>query len=162
MLGQVLHSHSEDAGERWMLADVAGAPLCLFDGLGRSHRFRYDVLRRPTQQWVQPEGGNETLVVLNVWGETADSPEDENLRGQLIRQYDGAGLLENTRFHFAGHLLEQSRTLTVAYAEVPDWSALESATTLGDLDTAHDGLIEDDRHTTQTTYDALGRRPTAR
>jgi RHS repeat-associated protein len=159
MLGQGLHTNSPDAGDRWTLGDVAGAPLRLFDGLDRTHRFQYDDLRRPTHHWVQPDGGSEALVLLNVWGETAADPEDENLRGQLIRQYDGAGLVESGRFHFAGHLLEQSRTLATTYDAVPDWVDLANETTLGDLDTvaATNELLETQTFANETTFDALGR-----
>jgi RHS repeat-associated protein len=159
MLGQVLHTHSEDAGDRWMLDDVMGAPLRLFDGLDRMHRFAYDDLRRPTHHFVQPDGSSETLVLLNIWGEIAPTPEDDNLRGQLIRQYDGAGLLENALFHFAGHLLEQSRRLAATYATVPDWIDLATETSLQDLDNvaATNDLLEAETFTTQTVHDALGR-----
>jgi RHS repeat-associated protein len=157
LLGQVLHTASADAGERWMLDDVAGAPLRVFDGLGRRHRFQYDALRRLTHHWVQPAVGDETLVLLNVWGEIASPPEENNLRGQLLRQYDGAGLLENARFHFAGYLLEQQRRLALTYTAVPDWRGLAGAPTLADLDTAAASLLEAALFTTETTYDALGR-----
>ncbi|MGH7573968.1 MAG: SpvB/TcaC N-terminal domain-containing protein [Longimicrobiales bacterium] len=157
MLGQVLHTTAPDTGGRWMLDDVNGAPLRLWDGLDRTHRFAYDDLRRVTHHLVQPDGGDEALVTLNVWGEAAPDPENENLRGRLVRQYDGAGLLENTRFHFAGDVLEQARRLTVAHDAVPDWTDLAGEETLADLDMAAASLLEAQAYTTEGTYDALGR-----
>ena len=48
MLSNRIHQASMEAGERWMLNDVAGKPLYAWDS--RDHRFRtaYDPLRRPT------------------------------------------------------------------------------------------------------------------
>ena len=50
MLGNRIHQASMEAGERWMLNDVAGKPLRAWDS--RDHRFRtaYDALRRPTDR----------------------------------------------------------------------------------------------------------------
>ena len=47
MLGNRIHQASMEAGERWMLNDVAGKPLYAWDS--RDHQFRtaYDPLRRP-------------------------------------------------------------------------------------------------------------------
>jgi RHS repeat-associated protein len=163
MAGQVLQTSSVDAGERRSVTDVLGAPLRMFDGLGRTHRFRYDALRRPTHHFVEPAVGDETLVLLNVWGEWATDPKDDNLRGRLHRQYDGAGLVTNVRHDFSGNLVEQTRQLATTYAAVPDWDDLADELTLGDLDTAAatNGLLEAETFTTETAFDALG-RPTVR
>ncbi|HWB77212.1 MAG TPA: SpvB/TcaC N-terminal domain-containing protein [Nannocystaceae bacterium] len=157
MAGQVLHTTSVDAGERRSVADVMGAPLRLFDGMSRIHRFSYDTLRRVTHHYVQPAVGDETLALRNVYGELAADPEDDNLRGRLLRQYDGAGLVVNRRFSFDGNLEEQERTLVVAFDSVPDWIDLATETTLAGLDTAAASLLETQSHTTAMTADALGR-----
>lgn len=157
MLGQVLHTTSTDTGDRWSLDDVLGAPLRLFDGLGRAHRFEYDDLRRLTHHFVQPDQGDEVLVARNVWGEIAADPEDANLRGQVLRQYDGAGLLVNGRFDFDGNLLLQQRQLAVVHDAVPDWSDLATEGTLAGLDAAAADVLETQAFTTGTTFDALGR-----
>ena len=49
MLGNRIHQASMEAGERWMLNDVAGKPLYAWDS--RDHQFRtaYDPLRRPVE-----------------------------------------------------------------------------------------------------------------
>ena len=163
MVGQVLQTSSVDAGERRSVTDALGAPLRIFDGLGRTHRFRYDDLRRPTHHFVQPAVGDEALVLLNVWGEWATDPKDDNLRGRLLRQYDGAGLVTNARFDFSGNLTEQTRTLATTYDAVPDWDDLADETSLQNLDTvaANNDLLEPGSYTTETAFDALG-RPTVR
>ena len=50
MLGTRIHQASMEAGERWMLNDVAGKPIHAWDS--RDHEFRttYDALRRPTRR----------------------------------------------------------------------------------------------------------------
>ncbi len=157
MLGQVLHTISVDAGDRWSLSDVGGAPLRLFDDRGHTHRFEYDELRRPTHHWVLPNVGSEALVLLNVYGELATNPQDDNLRGTLLRQYDGAGMVHNVRFSFDGQLLQSERTLPLAYDQVPDWVDLDAETTLSGLDTAAASFLEAHPHTIEATFDALGR-----
>ncbi|MBC8070998.1 MAG: toxin [Deltaproteobacteria bacterium] len=157
MAGQVLHTTSVDAGERRSVADVMGAPLRLFDGQSRTHRFSYDALRRVTHHYVQADAGAETLVLRNVYGEIATDPEDDNLRGQLLRQYDGAGLVTNARFSFDGNLEQQTRSLVARFDTVPDWIDLATETTLTGLDTAAASLLETQAHATEGTFDALGR-----
>ena len=53
MLGNRIHQASMEAGERWMLNDVAGKPISAWDS--RDHRLRtaYDALRRPTEVFLQ-------------------------------------------------------------------------------------------------------------
>ena len=47
MLGNRIHQASMEAGERWMLNDVAGKPIRAWDSRGHSFRTEYDPLRRP-------------------------------------------------------------------------------------------------------------------
>ena len=159
MLGQVLETDSVDAGQRRSMVDVMGTPLRAFDdpAFGREHRWEYDVLRRPTHHWVQPSTGSEVLVTRTVYGETATSPQTNNLRGRTLRVYDGAGLLESVAFDFAGNLLEQERTLVEAHDVVPDWEPLANETTLPDLDTAAASLLDTEVFSTEGTFDAFGR-----
>jgi len=160
MLGQVLETDSVDAGERRSMVDVMGTPLRAFDDptLSRVHRWEYDALRRPTHHWVlEPPAVTEQLVTRTVYGETATSPQTNNLRGRTLRMYDGAGLLESVAFDFAGNLLEQERTLMDAHDVVPDWVTLANETMLSGLDTAAASLLDTEVFTTEGTFDAFGR-----
>ena len=47
MLGTQVHQASMEAGERWMLNDVAGQPIYAWDSRGHQFRTTYDALRRP-------------------------------------------------------------------------------------------------------------------
>ncbi len=157
MLGQALQTQSVDAGDRRMVADVLGAPLRLFDDRGQTFRFEFDELRRVTHEWMQPSTGSEQLLTRNAYGELATSPQTNNLRGRLLRQYDGAGLLEHSSFDFAGNELSTDRRLHVTATATPDWVSLSSATTLAALDTAHATLLQTETFSSSGTYDALGR-----
>lgn len=69
MLSQKLYSKSMDAGERWMLNDVAGKPFRSWDSRGHVLRMTYDALQRPTQLFVRKGNGAEMLVERTVYGE---------------------------------------------------------------------------------------------
>ena len=49
MLGNRIHQASMEAGERWMLNDVAGKPHPRWDSRGHQFRTAYDALRRPVE-----------------------------------------------------------------------------------------------------------------
>jgi hypothetical protein len=48
-----IHETSMDAGECWMLNDVAGKPIRAWDSRGHELRTAYDQLRRPLRQFVR-------------------------------------------------------------------------------------------------------------
>ena len=74
MLGNRVHQASMEAGERWMLSDVAGKPLYAWDS--RDHRFRtaYDPLRRPTDSFLLEGAGPELVVGRTIYGESRPKP----------------------------------------------------------------------------------------
>jgi len=92
-----------------------------------------------------------------VYGEDASSPEASNLRGQVFRVYDGAGLEQSDAYDFKGNLIAQTRRLTQAYDTTPEWSALEGLSSIADLDATADALLELEALTTAASFDALGR-----
>jgi hypothetical protein len=161
MLGQVLDTTSVDGGDRKAVSDVLGQPLRFYDENGWVFWFQFDELRRTTHAWVKlvaSRGGGQILV-RNVYGEIATSPKTNNLRGRLLRQYDGAGLVEHLDFDFAGNELQTDRRLMQDATTTPDWVGLASATTLAALDTAHASLLDSsETFSTTATWDALGRR----
>ncbi len=67
MLSNRIHQVSMEAGERWMLNNVAAKPLYAWDS--RDHRFRtaYDRLRRPTDSFLREGAGAEVLVGRSVY-----------------------------------------------------------------------------------------------
>ncbi|WP_223297266.1 SpvB/TcaC N-terminal domain-containing protein [Catenulispora acidiphila] len=136
MLGNPVHQANMEAGERWMLNDVAGHALYAWDSRDRRVRTAYDPLRRPTDSLVSEAGGPELVVVRNVYGEGRPNPEDGNLRGKIAEVHDQAGVVVNDSFDFRGNLVESRRRLAVDYSTVLDWSGtpqLESQTYSGHI-----------------------------
>ena len=84
MLGNRIHQASMEAGERWMLNDVAGKPICGWDS--RDHGFAptYDVLRRPTEVYLQEGSASELLVGKTVYGESQAEPGGQQPARQAV------------------------------------------------------------------------------
>lgn len=177
LLGTKIHQTSVDAGERWMLNDVLGKPLLLWNSRGFQLQHDYDILRRPIHLCVLQSGnsGLPQLAERTVYGETHPdsnpSPSGApaalalNLRGKVFQQCDGAGVVTNNGYDFKNNLLGSARQLLKDYQDQTDWSVLESLfavvlpATL-DLTTISATLLpllESDTFTTNITYDALNR-----
>lgn len=159
VLGRVLHSRSPDAGDRWTLLDAGDKPARSWDSRKHAFRTMYDELQRPTHFFVSEEGKAEKLVQRTVYGDAPGTPGvSKNLRGQVYRDYDGAGVVTNVEFDFKGNLKESNRRLKQAHREVADWSTLGSPTmTVGDMAAAADALLLSEPFTMRTEYDALNR-----
>ncbi len=123
LLGNVVHQASMEAGQRWMLNDVAGNPICAWDS--RNHQFHsvYDELRRPLETWLTDGGAPKVLVERTVYGETRANPETGDLRGQVVESFDQAGKVTSDEYDFKGNLLKSARQLAVKYKTTLDWSA---------------------------------------
>lgn len=143
LLGNRIHQASMEAGERWMLNDVAGKPLYAWDS--RNHRFRtaYDPLRRPTDSFLSEGGGAELLVGRSIYGESRPNPEDNNLRGKVVELRDQAGIVTSDQYDFKGNLLRSRRQLARDYKSTLDWSGAVA--------------LEPETYTSRTRYDALNR-----
>jgi len=150
MLGNRVHVNSMDAGERWMLNNVAGKPIRSWNK--RQHIFihTYDVLQRPLKTRIQ---GGDALTALDheverfVYGEGQSDDKRRNLRGQAFQHFDSSGLSTNERFDLKGNLLQSQRRLASDYQAVAiDWS--EGSPT---------NRLEGESFTRITQYDALNR-----
>src|SRR5690606_8288961 len=97
MLGRTLHLLSPDSGETCTLPDCADAPIRRWDGRGFAVRWSYDPARRQTHVYVQAPERGWALVEYALYGEHHPLAADENLRGQIHLQVDGAGLLLHAR-----------------------------------------------------------------
>ena len=80
--GNRIHQASMEAGERWMLNDVAGKPIRAWDSRGFARRMSYDELRRPDWVFCDGEGGSERLAERTV---RRREPERNEPRGQVFR-----------------------------------------------------------------------------
>lgn len=143
MLSNRIHQISMEAGERWMLNDVARRPLYAWDS--RDHRVHtaYDQLRRPTDSFLREGAGAELLVGRYVYGESRSNPETTNLRGKVVQVFDQAGIVTSDQYDFKGNLLSSTRRLLQHYKAEVDWSQSPA--------------LEGEAFTGTTTYDALNR-----
>lgn len=186
MLGTKIHQNSVDAGERWMLNDVQGKQMLLWNSRGFQLQRDYDLLRRQIHLYVSQSGSSAQpqLAERNVYGEThpdsnpssagAPAPLTLNLRGKVYQQYDGGGVVTNNSYDFKGNLVSNTRQLLQDYQDQADWSSLESllavvppaTLNLASISTALLPLLEpttpeiSNTFTTSKTYDALNRPTT--
>jgi RHS repeat-associated protein len=143
MLGNPVHRASMEAGERWVLNDVAGATRYGWDS--RDHRIRtnYDVLRRPIEIHLQTGSAPELLVGKTQYGESQPDAQANNLLGKSYRAFDGAGVVTTAEYDFKGNLQRGSRQFAVEYQDTLDWSV--------------DVALEAELFTTASNFDALNR-----
>ncbi len=155
LAGRLLYQKSMDAGERWMLPDIAGQPLYGWDSNGpeggpieqRVHRTVYDALRRVREAHMRVDGGVWQVVSRTVWGEETAEPETLNLRGQAFQQFDPSGLSTSLGHDFKGNALGSTRRLVAAHdAAVIDWS-----------EGSPSAALMTETFTQRTEYDALNR-----
>lgn len=156
LAGRQIQSHSVDAGDRFVVPDVAGKPLYQWNG----NRFRiervYDELERPTHVWVDPRAGGRILAERTIYGDRLTGPA-RSLVGKPYRVFDGSGLVESLEFDFKGNLTHATRRLTTEFRATADWSA---AAGLGASDALPQGVedrLENEAFETRWQYDALNR-----
>ncbi len=150
LLGNRVFQDSLDSGKRWLLANVAGSPLRAWDE--RDHEFQYtydDPLHRPTQSRVV--GGDGPVPLDHVfdrrfYGESEADAQPRNLRGQIVRHYDTAGLLEIGAYDLHGQPTSTTRRLAKNYRGVANW-----------VDGNLTGALEEREFTFATETDALGK-----
>lgn len=145
MLGRACHTESMDAGERWRLGDAIGKALYGWDSKANQFRTRYDALHRPTQHEVLtlPAAAGATPLVYEKSEYGTDRARNEN--GKLVRQYDGAGRIDNGPYDFNGNRLATERTFLLNAGVTPDWRTPAAIP------------LQGTSWTTTTEYDALGR-----
>lgn len=135
MLGNMVYENSMDAGERWMLTNIASNPHYVWDKNervledgsmvleDRVFRTVYDALQRPIKNQLKVNEGVWKLIEKMVYGESRPDALEKNLRGQVYTHYDSSGLITNKAFDFKGNLLEVNRQLTQTYdAQSIDWN----------------------------------------
>lgn len=166
-----IYLKSMDAGERWTLYNVAGNPIREWDSRGFEVVQLYDVLQRPTHMVVRERVGESGVLAERlVYGEGHTKAVERNLRGQLYRQYDGAGVVTNKVFDFKGNLLEGSRQLTnkpehyrsrmnwFPTLEIPqDFTQQEGLVDSKAIQASAKTLLETKKYKSTTDYDALNR-----
>ena len=143
LLGEHIHQASMEAGERWILNDVAGEPVRAWNGRGNMLRTVYDVLHRPIELHLSTNGGPELLVGHTIYGESQAVPETKNLRTKPYQVFDGGGVVTSNTYDFKGNLLLGDHQLASDYKRTLDWSTAVA--------------LDPSIYTSSSTYDALNR-----
>lgn len=144
MLGSRVLRSGMDTGGGPMLLDVLGKPRYSWNSRGFRFRTEYDLLRRPVRSHVSGPGlAGELLHQRTEYGEGRPDAEAKNLRGQVVRQFDDAGVSTHDTYDFKGNLVDAGRQLAAGYRELPDWNEPVP--------------LEDQVFAGRTRYDALNR-----
>ena len=121
MLGNRIHQASMEAGERWMLNDVAGKPIRAWDSRGFIRRMTYDALRRPTGTVRAPRTAPRRLA------ERTDLRRRPGRRlpttaPASIRCFDGAGVVTSDEPTTSrATCCDSRRELLPDYKQAVDW-----------------------------------------
>ncbi len=167
MLGNRIHYASMDEGDRWMLNDSAGKAIRAWDSRGHNFRTAYDVLRRPTGQFVlgtDPDNSDprtlhgEALYEKVEYGEGQPDAQALNLRTRIFQHFDTAGVVINSghnsvtnkeeAYDFKGNLLRTRRQFLQDYKALADWSKTPPA-------------FQEEVFTSSSQFDALNRQVNA-
>jgi RHS repeat-associated protein len=141
MLGDRIHQASMEAGDRWMLNNVAGKPMRMWDSREHILRTTYDELQRPTQLFVKIGNNPEFLAEKTIYGEGQGAAT--NHRGKIYQHFDGAGVVTSVEFDFKGNLVSSKRQLVEDYKIIPNWSL--------------NPALETESFSSSTRYDAMNR-----
>lgn len=132
-----------EAGQRWILPNLAGQLAYVWDGRGTRIRTVFDALGRPIETYLVEGTGPETLVERVSWGETAPDPESANLRGKTFEHFDQAGRGTSDKYDFKGNLTHSSQSFAQDYKSTLDWSDAVQ--------------LHDESYESRTVYDALNK-----
>ena len=112
MLGNRIHQASMEAGERWMLNDVAGKPLRAWDSRGHRLRTAYDALRRPTAIYLHEGSGTGAAGRTRPCTARASrTPRRATCAASPIKPSTARASSPRDAYDFKGNLLRSSRQL---------------------------------------------------
>nr|WKF56137.1 hypothetical protein HUO10_000585 [Paraburkholderia busanensis] len=150
--GMSLRSDGVDAGWSVELHDVEGRVFWSQDSRGTVTRTEFDVLGRPVAVYEQLEAADERVAERLIYGDSDISvsagPEDDNLRGELVRHYDAAGMIAWPGFTLLGAPTGSAQQLLPDAEGQSDWQ--------GDDEGAWQASLAKEIYTSATQYDALG------
>ena len=158
-----LKTVSADGGTSWILANTLGNPIYLHNSRNVSITNKYDELNRlitvTVQKPLSDDPKKDPLVLdqitkMVVYGDTPGSkaPENYNLKGQVYRLYDEAGLVTTSSYSLIGGVMKTERRFLQFYTNEVNWNEVKPL----EPSTAN-GLLQDKNYPTKIYYDALGR-----
>ncbi|MBN2439942.1 MAG: VCBS repeat-containing protein [Spirochaetales bacterium] len=156
MLGTVIHQQSMEAGERWIINNVAGKPVCQWNSRGFRIRTAYDELIRPLAVYVQENTLPEFMSERLVYGEY--HPDRLlNLRTKLYQHFDQSGVITNAGYDFKGNLTEASKQFALVYKTNINWNVLEGVNEPDEIAEKSGPLLMPEEYVSFTRFDALNR-----
>ena len=151
---------SVDAGQSRLLPDALDAPMLSWDANGHRVVALYDPLHRLTERWLLRQGeSSHRLTQKTIYGESAgNAAQAGNLRGQVWKVFDGAGLVVNEQFDFKTNLERSTRTLWADASAQPEWgTAADPFAYVFDEGAAMTQLDSAQKYPSSKSYDALNR-----
>ncbi len=139
MTGEVVYTFNIDSGRRWLLSNIAGKPIRLWDNRHRQMEYSYDALQRPNNTSLRLSALAVSLIEKIVYG-TATAT---NHKGQIAQHYDQSGKTHFTAYDFKGNLLSLTKQLCSDYQNTINWDNFPN--------------LEADVFAQSFTYDALNR-----
>jgi insecticidal toxin complex protein TccC len=144
--GQVLRQQGVDAGQHVQLSDIAGGLLWQQGARGQFKRCSYDALHRLSTLHEQDSPSAPERISERYRYAEPQAPAAANARGQLVDQYDTAGLNQVPRYTVAGQPLLSVRQLLSDAQALSDWQGDEAA---------WQAQLAPERYTSQVQYNAL-------
>ena len=145
--GKPLFNKSIDAGQSYGLSDVQGNIIWSINSNGVQTEIEHDRLGRPTS-FFETSDGQTRCIQRNIYGETETNPNENNLRGQLVRVYDEAGCISTSSISINGQIIAQTRMLRRDFDISANWQGIDESEWKNELDS--------EEYVTKWSYDANG------
>lgn len=153
MQGKPISVNSSDAGLKLTLNNIFGKLIHTWDGRGFHQSILYDRLQRAIQINVEGNDGKglilnqpvEKMIYGEYYGEKPQDSRDKNLRGQIYKHFDQAGVVLFYEYNIHGKALQTSRQLRQDYKNEVNWENPDTV------------KLEDEIFITAYKYDALNR-----
>ena len=148
LLGRTWKEESVDAGTKWEFVDALDMPLLNWDGNDTQKQTVFDAIGRVQHVHVQTADGMDQVTERYFYGDAPEvlKAELHNSKGQIIKLFDQAGIIEANRYDILGNSISYTRQIASDYKSIPDWTNSGAGVTL------EDGLYQ-----SIYRYDALGR-----
>ena len=117
LTGNLIQTQNIDSGIRTTLYNAAALPAYQWDSRGQQHRYEYDQLLRPTNEYLLTTG-RESLVQQTLYG---TDPEKRNI-GQIAQSNAQDGKTTFELYDFKGNILTLSKQFANKYTGIIDYN----------------------------------------
>ncbi len=159
LAGHTIRHENADSGDLRTLFDAEEKTILTWHGSGADERrteLVHDEIGRLTQRRIKAGAAPEFTAERIVYGE-GHADDARNLRLEIFRVYDGAGVATNERFDFKRNVTEASRAFTIDFGERAEWQVLAPHQSVAAIEGAAAPLLLGETWTSRYEYDALNR-----